>query len=44
MKATDTRPKDDADFSAVFPLAPEAARWLASTLQRDYPDHHWLPQ
>jgi hypothetical protein len=35
MKATDTRSKDDADFAAVFRrLAPEAAGWLASMLQR----------
>jgi hypothetical protein len=42
MKAKDTRPKDDADFAAVFPrLAPAEARWLTTLVQRYYPHHHW---
>jgi hypothetical protein len=43
MKATDTRPKDDADFAAVFPrLATDAAGWLTAMLRRYYPDHRWV--
>jgi hypothetical protein len=45
LKAKDTRPKDDADFAAVFPLLgrPEA-QWLTGTLGRLYPEHRWLDQ
>jgi hypothetical protein len=43
LKAKDSRPKDDADFAAVFPLLRhEQAFWLTGAITRSYPDHRWL--
>jgi hypothetical protein len=45
MKATDTRPKDDADFRTVYPrLAADNASWLVARLRQYFPTHHWLTQ
>ncbi|MGH3386643.1 MAG: GNAT family N-acetyltransferase [Nocardioidaceae bacterium] len=41
-KAKLTRPKDDDDFAATWPLLDERARgWLRDVLTRLYPDHPW---
>jgi hypothetical protein len=45
LKAKDCRPKDEADFAAVFPLlGTDEAKWLAGNLRRLYPRHRWLNQ
>ncbi len=45
MKARETRPKDDADFSVVWPLlSADQAGWLVGALRRYYPGHPWLDQ
>ena len=44
-KAKATRPKDEADFSAVLPKMTSAARlWLRNALQRVHPKHPWIEQ
>lgn len=45
FKARHARTKDDADLKAVLPmLAPSAKTWLADTIERLHPGHHWLAQ
>jgi hypothetical protein len=45
MKAKDTRPKDDADFSVVWPLlSADQAGWLTEALRLYSPGHPWLGQ
>jgi hypothetical protein len=44
-KANATRPKDEADFSAVLPkLTPSARHWLSNAIQRAHPGHPWIEQ
>jgi hypothetical protein len=41
-KATDTRPKDEADFEAVLPLPSKGQRrWLDEALEIEHPAHPW---
>ncbi|SNT11019.1 hypothetical protein SAMN05216276_10254 [Streptosporangium subroseum] len=41
-KATDTRPKDEADFEAVLPLlSDEQRRWLDEALEIEHTAHPW---
>jgi hypothetical protein len=43
LKAKLNRPKDDIDFTAVFPLLePDACAWLRSALEIANPDNPWL--
>lgn len=43
-KATQTREKDDADFTAVKPLLEENRKqWLREALTLHVPTHHWIP-
>jgi hypothetical protein len=43
FKAKHARPKDEADFDGALPLlAPVQRAWLAQSLARVHPGHHWL--
>jgi hypothetical protein len=42
-KAAGLRPKDQADFDAVWPvLGSEGRRWLRKALELTHPNHRWL--
>jgi hypothetical protein len=42
-KAAGLRPKDQADFEAVWPvLDSEGRRWLREALELTHPNHPWL--
>jgi len=42
-KAPGLRPKDQADFEAVWPiLDPQSRRWLRESLELTHPGHPWL--